>query len=1007
MMAKLMKCITEYEYPVFESNQILSSVHLNDLRDYVDEGNRATRVKLSGYGIVCGLEVEYNRAAKKVSISKGYGISTDGYFIGQETKTDYSKYKRYTCPEQPVYPAWLKGGGQIRLWELFTGGDTTSGTKSLGSFDAIEPGSKLQDMVVVLFLEARERELKSCTGTTCDNKGKKKELSVRVLLAKRSDLDQIELEKLLIREEGLDEINISRLSSQVDLSAVTTYNQLANAYKNIFDTYKVKIAEEVRNAHNIYAGILGLKDLDLKPLEELKGMTSTKNVSQYEFDLLKDIVLAYDEFREAAYELKTDCCSEKADFPRHLMLGQLKSNNTEESDRYRNYFLDAPVPPEQDVKTLRAQWLFMRILSLIKNFGPAIGPEMKIKITPSREDLYLLSQKSIPYYYKDAKMLSDIWDPEKSLKGKSKFHLSYNEDQYNKNPVVPHIRKPLDFDLDEYGFFRIEGHLGHPFRDVIEKLDKIRKDSSLPFDLIALKLKKNTATVELKDDCGWRDIENEYINSRNELVACLHTINGYMRKLLSENDNKEIDLEYMKLNPKKIMEQVEKIISLLTECIVHFKFDDFYRTYRQLMRQLKTIVLVSRYLLTVLIKSDIYNLTKSEYQQRFIKLLMYIITFQRLINSRTHIRLLTVYYTFLWRINQLKKNHLSIFSNFAEKHSGMEHKAGVPKGGTFIIVYTDNSASQSDRIVNCDFTLPYRVDCCCDIPPCDEKNISTLFPPLAEDDIVVAVRKQNAYIYASANDGSLNRGNISISKYDSTSKNDAKVVLKRIEGREVFIYTAPDKAGIDTFHYEITDSRSKLKDSADVIVLVVDDPGEDFNAADDIYATDRKTPVSINVMHNDLTGSGAKIFLDTTKTGLGATIKVDGDHINYKPEDHGLDTFQYRLVENKTGRQSTATVTVIVYCCEAQGECKFPTVARDLYLNKTVSINFRTYEYIKISKVTGATPEIKAKADPDKNIITVLAVKPFRVHTLTYYGKHLETGQDCKGSITLNYKEER
>ena len=41
-------------YPVFESGQVLTSRHLNDLVEYLDEQDRLTRNKLVGIGIVCG-----------------------------------------------------------------------------------------------------------------------------------------------------------------------------------------------------------------------------------------------------------------------------------------------------------------------------------------------------------------------------------------------------------------------------------------------------------------------------------------------------------------------------------------------------------------------------------------------------------------------------------------------------------------------------------------------------------------------------------------------------------------------------------------------------------------------------------------------------------------------------------------------------------------------------------------------------------------------------------------
>ncbi len=65
-----------------------------------------------------------------------------------------------------------------------------------------------------------------------------------------------------------------------------------------------------------------------------------------------------------------------------------------------------------------------------------------------------------------------------------------------------------------------------------------------------------------------------------------------------------------------------------------------------------------------------------------------------------------------------------ILSKLIEKHPGAEHMAGVPKGGTFLMVYLggteelledDSTLSRFDGIVQFDFALPYM--CCSDCPP--------------------------------------------------------------------------------------------------------------------------------------------------------------------------------------------------------------------------------------------------------------------------------------------------
>ena len=61
-----------------------------------------------------------------------------------------------------------------------------------------------------------------------------------------------------------------------------------------------------------------------------------------------------------------------------------------------------------------------------------------------------------------------------------------------------------------------------------------------------------------------------------------------------------------------------------------------------------------------------------------------------------------------------------IFENFVRKHPGLEHKAGVPMGGTFVMVYSGINRETEDaqiapNTVVADFALPYM--CCSDCAP--------------------------------------------------------------------------------------------------------------------------------------------------------------------------------------------------------------------------------------------------------------------------------------------------
>ncbi len=117
---------TEVTYPVFEANQVLTNEHLNDLFEYLDEQTRLTRSNLIGIGIACGLEVTFE-APGTVHLSKGCGVTSQGYLIVEPTDLDLAFVRPYTLPIEYGYPPFVEPGTnpaeQFDLWELFPDDD--------------------------------------------------------------------------------------------------------------------------------------------------------------------------------------------------------------------------------------------------------------------------------------------------------------------------------------------------------------------------------------------------------------------------------------------------------------------------------------------------------------------------------------------------------------------------------------------------------------------------------------------------------------------------------------------------------------------------------------------------------------------------------------------------------------------------------------------------------------------------------------------------------------------
>ncbi len=191
--------LTPNEYMVFEADQVLTNDHLNKLFNYLDQQNRWTRNKLIGVGIVCGLNIVQHTGV--IEITKGCGVTSQGYLIILDEAKQYTYYLPYTGVDQPkdlpfTYP------GNLPFFKPFNANKTIFSLLTDDDFTALEADAKkdaqtlssanannlLDDYAVVLFLEASELDLKNCDAFDCNNKGEKMTLNPRALLVKKSEL---------------------------------------------------------------------------------------------------------------------------------------------------------------------------------------------------------------------------------------------------------------------------------------------------------------------------------------------------------------------------------------------------------------------------------------------------------------------------------------------------------------------------------------------------------------------------------------------------------------------------------------------------------------------------------------------------------------------------------------------------------------------------------------------------------------------------------------------------
>ena len=221
-------------------------------------------------------------------------------------------------------------------------------------------------------------------------------------------------------------------------------------------------------------------------------------------------------------------------FPRHLMLGEALPQSGCEPSIYRHQFIPSPIISGQSELMKKAEMLFNRLYYTAVNFIPNVERAGEIKITPSLEKKSELSRRAIPFYYKPSShsiYIHHVWRYELSKTCRPYLNLCYHSENYPERNTPFYIKDPLNYDIDPYDFFRIEGHIGKNEKEVLSELLKFIKNSNLPFKVIKLKLGTDPSEEDLKLDCRFSDLETAYKTLRSEYLCFLRAAVQFFAEL--------------------------------------------------------------------------------------------------------------------------------------------------------------------------------------------------------------------------------------------------------------------------------------------------------------------------------------------------------------------------------------------------------------------------------------------------------------------------------------------
>ncbi|MCB2206166.1 PKD domain-containing protein [bacterium] len=471
--------------------------------------------------------------------------------------------------------------------------------------------------------------------------------------------------------------------------------------------------------------------------------------AQYYYDHFSDLLQAYDELRDVCNDALAVCCPDEEAFPRHLLLG--RATGADSKYRHRFIPSPAVCCGGNASDRLRMLLLrlarLVRQLQLPVQLQERRRKRLPIRYTPSTLGPEALSVKAIPYYYDvlaGSPALYELWNEQKLRIGTGKTNLSYHASLYNSSDDW--VRTPLQFDLEPYNFLRVEGHIGTHWRSALGELLALKARNRLPVDVVAMNGDFATLAAMLRDSlrdmsrslkerpedwkeiiCLFGDLETQYDAQVAELRCSLGTVMRFLHEMpiqqlpdsigqstkLASRLVKDFDSTYqvreqsygavfsawyprVKDQPYSSMMQLGFTASFNESAftaaptwqyplLLMYRLEKIYEALPEEMLQLQLTDVTLRMrdaagLATVLLRlagfaNDDNAAIAEEYR-------LHLDAVIRLCKAGL---LRELYASLIERFKRYMQSQT--FAMYAYMHSGIQHKAGVPMGGTFVIVY--------------------------------------------------------------------------------------------------------------------------------------------------------------------------------------------------------------------------------------------------------------------------------------------------------------------------------
>ena len=496
-------------YNRFINNQVLTESQLNALLNHLNYQDKATRAMLIGVGIVCGLEVTASSNGRRVRLSKGVGITSDGDMISL-INTDYTAFKAFE-DTNVRYPHFIRSNKTIPLWEL-RDSDDASDVHQLDRFSSTA-GFELNRAVALLYLEYYYRDPEDCSPADCNSQGQEIVARPRLLLVSENDAEFIlTRDSILSAYPDKHSPKTRQLLEPLYVQRVVHSNR-GSGERDLREAYRISF-DEISNRLDELATLPLLKEVmtaeKVNHKQRLRSIAADDSHFQYRYGFYKDLAEALNELVRLLQKNITICSPDISAFPKHLMLGTLRT----EAKPYRHRFYPSPAL-QHPAATWSIQKAYRRMLLMVRDYRAGVAKE--VRVTPSRPFHKPIGKRAVPVYFDlqssdDAAGFLDNWKNENTQPVLNYYGSGY-----------PATFKPLDLYLKGHDFYRVEGHIGQPLFNVMQHLKKIKRDKGLAFKIlpVAIGRQVDERSIELDDYKSYFEDLQVVLQAWNEEQQCL------------------------------------------------------------------------------------------------------------------------------------------------------------------------------------------------------------------------------------------------------------------------------------------------------------------------------------------------------------------------------------------------------------------------------------------------------------------------------------------------------